>query len=134
MKPGGKVAIPSRVVMDWDWRERPVSDRGRAWYEANQEKALINIQERNSRLYTHVPALEETRKLREKLQLVSMYLFTCRESVAEDFRRRLWPKEYLRSDIHLYSFTDLQDVKSGALQKKLTHLLKHSVNHVMTCT
>ncbi|CAI2330780.1 unnamed protein product [Caenorhabditis sp. 36 PRJEB53466] len=134
MKPGGKVSIPARVVMDWDWRERAVSDRGRAWYEANQEKALINVKERNPRLYSHVPALEETRKLREKLHLVSMYLFTCRESVAEDFRRRLWPKEYLRSDVDLYSFADLMDVKSGAMQRRLNHLLKHSMNHVMACT
>ncbi|EFO91348.1 hypothetical protein CRE_11841 [Caenorhabditis remanei] len=134
MKTGGKVSIPARVVMDWDWRERAVSDRGRAWYEANQEKALINIKTSNPRLYSHVPALEETRKLREKLHLVSMYLFTCRESVAEDFRRRLWPKEYLRSDIDLYSFADLMDVKSGSLQRRLKNLLKHSMNHVMACT
>ncbi|CCO25899.1 RUN domain-containing protein [Caenorhabditis elegans] len=134
MKSGGKVSIPARVVMDWDWRERAVSDRGRAWYEANQEKALINIKTTNSRLYAHAPALEETRKLREKLQLVSMYLFTCRESVSEDFRRRLWPKEYLRSEIDVYSFADLIDVKSGALQRRLNSLLKHSINHVMTCT
>uniref|UniRef100_A0A1I7TSH2 RUN domain-containing protein n=1 Tax=Caenorhabditis tropicalis TaxID=1561998 RepID=A0A1I7TSH2_9PELO len=134
MKAGGKVSIPARVVMDWDWKERAVSDRGRSWYEANQEKALINIKTTNPRLYTHVPALEETRKLREKLHLVSMYLFTCRESVADDFRRRLWPKEYLRSDIDLYSFADLMDVKSGSLQRRLNHLLKHSINHVMSCT
>ncbi|ULU07327.1 hypothetical protein L3Y34_018821 [Caenorhabditis briggsae] len=134
MKPGGKIPIPARVVMDWDWRERSVSDRGRAWYEANQEKALINIKTTNPRLYKHVPALEETRQLREKLHLVSMYLFTCRESVAEDFRRRLWPKEYLRSDIHLYSFADLIDVKSGSLLRRLKHILKHSTTHVMSCT
>lgn len=134
MKQGGKVSIPARVVMSWDWRERAVSDRGRAWYEANQEKPLINIKERNPKLYEHVPALAETRKLREKLQLVSMYLFNCRESVAEDFRRRLWPKEYLRADIDLYSFNDLVDVKSGAMQRRLNHLLKHSTSHVMNCT
>lgn len=134
MKGGGKLSIPARVVMDWDWRERIVSDRGRAWFEANQEKALINLKTTNPRLYSHVPALDETRKLREKLHLVSMYLFTCRESVAEDFRRRLWPKEYLRSDIDLYSFTDLVDVKSGSLQRRLGHILKHSISHVMSCT
>ncbi|EGT40908.1 hypothetical protein CAEBREN_01726 [Caenorhabditis brenneri] len=134
MKGGGKLSIPARVVMDWDWRERTVSDRGRAWFEANQEKALINLRTTNPRLYTHVPALTETKKIREKLHLVSMYLFTCRESVAEDFRRRLWPKEYLRSDLDLYSFSDLVDVKSGALQRRLGHILRHSISHVMSCT
>ncbi|CAI5442307.1 unnamed protein product [Caenorhabditis angaria] len=134
MKNGGRSAIPSRVLMDWDWRERLVSERGRSWIEANQEKALMNIKEKNAKLYKHVPALDETRKLREKLQYVSMYLFTCRESVAEDFRRRIWPKEYLHSEIDKYSFSDLLDVKEGSLQKKLNQLLKHAISHVMGCT
>uniref|UniRef100_A0A1I7X1B1 Transmembrane protein n=1 Tax=Heterorhabditis bacteriophora TaxID=37862 RepID=A0A1I7X1B1_HETBA len=36
--------------------------------------------------------------------IVSMYLFNCRESIAEDFRRRVWPRDYLYNNIHLYSF------------------------------
>ncbi|CAB3404234.1 unnamed protein product [Caenorhabditis bovis] len=134
MRNGGKSAIPARVLMDWDWRERLISDRGRSWIEANREKPFINVLEKNPKLYSHVSEMEATRNLREKLQFVSMYLFNCRESVAEDFRRRVWPKEYLHNDIHKYSFSDLCDVKSGSLQKKLKILLNHAVSHVMNCT
>ncbi|CAD6192559.1 unnamed protein product [Caenorhabditis auriculariae] len=134
MKPGGSSVIPSRVVGGWDWRERCISDRGRAWFESHQEKPFINIEQCNPHLYSHVPALEQVHVLREKLQSVSMYLFTCRESVADDFRRRVWPKDYLHTDIHKYSFADLMEVRNGNLCKRLTALLKHSINHVMSCT
>jgi len=32
-----------------------------------------------------------------------MYLLSCKNSVANDIRRRLWPHNHLHSDIHAYS-------------------------------
>uniref|UniRef100_A0A158PMK4 DUF4206 domain-containing protein n=1 Tax=Angiostrongylus costaricensis TaxID=334426 RepID=A0A158PMK4_ANGCS len=108
MSAGGEVAIPSRILRSWDWRPRPVSDRGRAFFEANQ-------------------------CLREKLQIASMYLFNCRESIAEDFRKRVWPRNHLYSDIHAYSVSDMILLRSGLLEKQVTGFLAHVIDHIMHC-
>ena len=77
-----------------------------------------------------------------------MYLFTCRESVAEDFKKRIWPKNYLYEQEHIYAFavclfflkrnrnSELQDLvalHNGHLESNLTGLLKYATSHVMSC-
>ena len=41
--------------------------------------------------------------LRMQLRFLKAYLFTCKQSVADDLRKQVWPKEYYYDDIHLYS-------------------------------
>jgi len=33
------------------------------------------------------------------------YLFTCKQSIAEDFRRLVWPRDYLFENKELYSLS-----------------------------
>lgn len=42
-------------------------------------------------------------ELRLQLRYLKAYLFQCERQVADEFRRRVWPREYLYDDIHLYS-------------------------------
>ncbi|KIH42625.1 hypothetical protein ANCDUO_27389, partial [Ancylostoma duodenale] len=58
MRAGGEMPIPSRVLRSWDWKQRPVSDRGRAFIEANQDNPVIRIDQHNPTLYDHVPAMK----------------------------------------------------------------------------
>ncbi|CAJ0607999.1 unnamed protein product [Cylicocyclus nassatus] len=134
MRPGGEMPIPSRVLRSWDWKPRPVSDRGRAFIEANQDTPVIRIDQHNPTLYDHVPVLRTMKMLREQLQIASMYLFNCRESIADDFRRRIWPREHLYNDIHAYSISDLLLLHNGQLEKQVRGFLKHAVDHVMHCS
>lgn len=64
---------------------------------------------------------------------MSLYLFNCRESIADDFKKRIYPRDYLYNDIHVYSFMDLQNVRAGNLEKQLNMWLKYAVSHVMGC-
>lgn len=64
-------------------------------------------------------------------------------------RKRIWPHDYWYSDIHLYSLEvcitkafdqtigvhikDLENVLSGAMEKKLNSMITHAVNHVNVC-
>ena len=41
--------------------------------------------------------------LRLQLRYLKAYMFQCDKSVADDFRKRIWPREYLYDSIHLYS-------------------------------
>ncbi|VDM78905.1 unnamed protein product [Strongylus vulgaris] len=134
MRPGGEMPIPSRVLRSWDWKPRPVSDRGRAFVEANQDTPAIRIDQHNPTLYDHVPILRTMKMLREQLQIASMYLFNCRESIADDFRRRVWPRDHLYNDIHAYSISDLFLLHNGQLEKQVRGFLKHAVDHVMHCS
>ncbi|KAE9416859.1 hypothetical protein Angca_006553, partial [Angiostrongylus cantonensis] len=133
MNAGGEVVIPSRILRSWDWRPRPVSDRGRAFFEANQDSVVFHIDQQNPTLYDHVPALKIIKCLREKLQIASMYLFNCRESIAEDFRKRVWPRNHLYSDVHAYSVSDMILLRSGLLEKQITGFLAHAIDHIMHC-
>ncbi|XGW11520.1 hypothetical protein V3C99_012758 [Haemonchus contortus] len=134
MRGGGEISIPARILRSWDWKPRAVSDRGRAFIEANQDNAIIHIDQHNPSLYDHVPILKTMKVLREKLQIASMYLFNCRESIAEDFKRRVWPREHLYSDIHAYSISDLHQLHSGMLEKQVQGFLKHAIDHVRHCS
>ncbi|PAV59363.1 hypothetical protein WR25_21406 [Diploscapter pachys] len=130
---GGEGPIPSRVLLNWDWGCRKLSHRGRTFIDANQEKAVIDIQKVNPQLYKRIPVMANILRLREKLRLISMYLFTCRESVAEDFKKRIWPKNYLYEQEHIYAFADLVALHNGHLESNLTGLLKYAISHVMSC-
>ncbi|KAK6733114.1 hypothetical protein RB195_017090 [Necator americanus] len=134
MRAGGEMPIPSRVLRSWDWKQRPVSDRGRAFIEANQDTPIIRIDQHNPSLYEHVPVMKTIKVLREQLQIASMYLFNCRESIAEDFKRRVWPRDHLYNDINAYSISDLILLHNGQLEKQVRGFLKHAVDHVMHCS
>ena len=54
--------------------------------------------------FIHNPfSLFIAQELRLQLRFIKAYLFTCKQSVADELRRQVWPKEYLYDDIHLYS-------------------------------
>ncbi|KAK6040655.1 hypothetical protein COOONC_21841 [Cooperia oncophora] len=58
MRAGGEMPVPARILRSWDWKPRTVSDRGRAFIEANQDNVLVHIDLHNPSLYDHVPLLK----------------------------------------------------------------------------
>lgn len=77
--------------------------------------------------------MQNVLRLREQLSYIAGYLLTCKESVAEDLRKRLWPKEYLYTDVHLYSINDLLNAASGVLGKHVRSVIDFAVKHVGDC-
>lgn len=47
--------------------------------------------------------LLKSQVLRSQLQHLKGFIFTCKDPIAEEVRRRIWPREYLWDDIHQYS-------------------------------
>ncbi|XP_045020358.1 pleckstrin homology domain-containing family M member 3-like [Bubalus bubalis] len=64
-------------------------------------------------LYGHAEPLATVVRLWQRLKSLRAYLFSCRAAVAEDLRRRIFPREYLLQQIHLYSLADLQQVSAS---------------------
>ncbi|XP_068804198.1 pleckstrin homology domain-containing family M member 3 isoform X2 [Struthio camelus] len=110
--------IPARLVHNWDTSKYKVSKQAKEFLEYVYEEPLIDIQQENPMLYQHVEPLATVVRLRQQLKSLRAYLFSCRAAVAEDLRRRIFPREYLLQQIHLYSLSDLQQIKQEEFGKK----------------
>ncbi|CAD5215331.1 unnamed protein product [Bursaphelenchus xylophilus] len=125
--------IPARIMFNWDHRPRAITRTAFETLQGVYEKPLFQVNEINRLLYTQAEDLDKIRRLREKLSLVSMYLLSCKQSVAEDLKRRLWPNDYLHTDIHLYSIKDLENIPTGVLERRLNTVINFAVEHVASC-
>ncbi|XP_005306130.2 pleckstrin homology domain-containing family M member 3 isoform X3 [Chrysemys picta bellii] len=126
--------IPARLVHNWDTSKYKVSKQAKEFLEYVYEEPLIDIQQENPMLYRHVEPLATVVRLRQQLRSLRAYLFSCRAAVAEDLRRRIFPREYLLQQIHLYSLADLQQVIEGKLAPFLGKVIKFATSHVYSCS
>ncbi|XP_069471697.1 pleckstrin homology domain-containing family M member 3 isoform X2 [Ambystoma mexicanum] len=126
--------IPARLVHNWDTSKHKVSKQAKEFLEYVHEEPLIDIQHENPMLYRHVEPLATVLRLRQQLKSLRAYLFSCRAVVAEDLRRRIFPREYLLQQIHLYSLADLQQVIDGKLAPFLGKVIKFATSHVYNCS
>ncbi|XP_036277429.1 pleckstrin homology domain-containing family M member 3 isoform X1 [Pipistrellus kuhlii] len=126
--------IPARLVHNWDTSKYKVSKQAKEFLEYVYEEPLIDIQQENPLLYLHAEPLATVVRLRQRLKSLRAYLFSCRAAVAEDLRRRIFPREYLLQQIHLYSLADLQQVIEGKLAPFLGKVIKFASAHVYSCS
>lgn len=126
--------IPARLLHNWDTNKHKVSKQAKEFLEFVYEEPLLDVQQLNPCLYEHCEALAAVLKLRQQLQSLRAYLFSCRATVAEDLRRRIFPREYLLQHVHLYSLADLQQVIDGKLAPFLSKVIKFASSHVYSCS
>ncbi|CAG5865865.1 pleckstrin homology domain-containing family M member 3 isoform 1-T5 [Menidia menidia] len=126
--------IPARLLHNWDTNKHKVSKQAKEFLEFVYEEPLLDIQQLNPCLYEHCEPLSTVLRLRQQLQSLRAYLFSCRATVAEDLRRRIFPREYLLQHIHLYSLADLQQVIDGKLAPFLSKVIKFASSHVLSCS
>lgn len=126
--------IPARLLHNWDTNKHKVSKQAKEFLEFVYEEPLLDIQQLNPCLYEHCEALSTVLRLRQQLQSLRAYLFSCRATIAEDLRRRIFPREYLLQHIHLYSLADLQQVIDGKLAPFLSKVIKFASSHVFSCS
>ncbi|XP_041923781.1 pleckstrin homology domain-containing family M member 3 isoform X1 [Alosa sapidissima] len=126
--------IPARLLHNWDTNRYKVSKQAKEFLEFVYEEPLLDIQQLNPCLYRHCELLATVLTLRQRLQSLRAYLFSCRAAIAEDLRRRIFPREYLLQHIHLYSMADLQQVIDGKLAPFLSKVIKFATSHVYSCS
>ncbi|XP_056145954.1 pleckstrin homology domain-containing family M member 3 [Lampris incognitus] len=126
--------IPARLIHNWDTSKHKVSKQAKEFLEFVYEEPLLDVQQLNPSLYTHCEPLSAVLCLRQQLQSLRAYLFSCRATVAEELRRRILPREYLLQHIHLYSMADLQQVIDGKLAPFLSKVIKFASSHVFSCS
>lgn len=126
--------IPSRVIQNWDFKRHKVSKYNKLFLMKIEEEPLFHIDEINAGLYDVIIELKEVKLLRLQLLYIKEYVQTCRNEVTEDFRIRLWPREYLCDDIHQYSLLDLVQVYNGQLAHHLKKVIVQFSKHIYKCT
>ncbi|GAB6019672.1 pleckstrin y domain containing, M (with RUN domain) member 1 [Chamberlinius hualienensis] len=125
--------IPARIIHNWDFKKYKVSKLATNFFQQIEDEPLVDIRQLNSHLYSISPEMKEIQLLRTQLNYLRSYLFTCRESVAEEMRRKMWPRDYMYEHIHLYSFKDLMFIQSRSLAQQLQKVVTFASKHVTDC-
>ncbi|XP_076086692.1 uncharacterized protein LOC143057290 isoform X4 [Mytilus galloprovincialis] len=125
--------IPAMLIHNWDFRKHPVAKCNYKFLQDAEDQTKIDISKVNPKLYEHVKEMEDLRVLRTQLYYLKTYLFTCKQSIADEFRQTLWPREYMYENIHLYSLSDFLQVPSGTLLTSLRKVIKFAIKHVYDC-
>ncbi|XP_077870353.1 pleckstrin homology domain-containing family M member 1-like [Saccoglossus kowalevskii] len=126
--------IPSRIIHNWDFNKHKVAKLTKLFLHQIEDEPLINIKQCNYAIYNFINDLNDVKQVRSQLTYLKAYLFTCKQSVAEELRRRVWPKEYMLDNVHLYSVTDLIQVQSGQLLPHLKKIINFAAKHVKNCS
>ncbi|XP_041479858.1 uncharacterized protein LOC121427500 isoform X2 [Lytechinus variegatus] len=128
-----EAVIPARILYSWDFRKQKVAKHTKSFLQQIEAMPLIDIAETNPSLYKAVPELEEVKGVRMQLKYLKAYLFTCKQSVAEELKKRVWPREYMLDHVHLYSMLDFNQVQTGTLSPILRKVVVFAVKHVQQC-
>eukprot|EP00064_Thunnus_orientalis_P017984 superscaffoldBa00003987_g18070 len=155
--------IPARLLHNWDTSKHKVSKQAKEFLEFVYEEPLLDVQQLNPCLYEHCEPLSTVLRLRQQLQSLRAYLFSCRATVAEDLRRRLGciliktlvlpsrpqtstshteraasspAAARLRQDSCRYCSSSLSslDVIDGKLAPFLSKVIKFASSHVFSCS
>lgn len=129
-------ATPARIVHNWDFEPRPVSQATKQYLLLMQRKPVINIDAINPKLFAIVQELVEVAEHRANIMLMKKYLTVCRIASEEKLLLHLISRQHFVDSSHLYSLQDLMDVKSGALTNflnRVTDLFKDHIHNCVLC-
>ncbi|PRD23393.1 UNVERIFIED_CONTAM: Plekhm3 [Trichonephila clavipes] len=126
------ICIPARMIHNWDFKKYLVSKRVKMFISHIERDPLLDISVLNPAIYA-IKEMGELRLLRTQLTYLKSYIFMCKKAVVEDFRKKIWPREYLYEHVHLYSITDMQEIASGVLAETLQKAIAFARKHVRGC-
>ncbi|XP_072255817.1 protein associated with UVRAG as autophagy enhancer [Pyxicephalus adspersus] len=126
--------IPGRIISKWNFSKYYVSNVAKSIVDKIWESHQFNIQTENPELYNKVKDLNRVREVQEQLMHVKRLLTTCRfaedDEVMEAFEE---VPSHLTQELHLFTLSDLYNVKQKTLLPLLRELLATTVAHVDSC-
>lgn len=130
---GEEWVVPARILFNWDFKRYSVSKKAATFLLEIQYHPLLDLKTLNPCLYLTVDEVSELQKLRNELNLLRHYLFTCREPIIKELQKMVWPREYLYEHVHLYSISDLLQIPNGILAQQLKQVVTFARKHVYNC-
>ncbi|XP_071945942.1 pleckstrin homology domain-containing family M member 1-like isoform X2 [Antedon mediterranea] len=125
--------IPAKVLHNWDFRKHKVASYTKTFLQQVESFPLIDVSFSNPSLYDAITEVQDIKVLRNQLKYLKAYLFTCKQSTAEELKKKVWPREYMLDHAHLYSVQDFHQVQSGQLAKDLKRVINWAAKHVYNC-
>lgn len=126
--------IPARVVHNWDFVPRKIGRASFQEYNILYEKAVINLEERNPKLFVFVQKLSAVKKLREHLCHMRKYLIECRIATGEKLlETNIGTKRHLIQTSEMYSLADLVAVESETMADFLHKVFHVFERHIRNC-
>lgn len=124
---------PARIVHNWDFEQRAVSQASKQYLTLMFRKPVINLKKTNDKLFAVVQELNQVQQGREKLMEMKRYLTVCRIASEKKLLLELAPRQHFVDDADHYSLQDLVDVRSGELGTFLTGILDAYSRHIISC-
>lgn len=113
--------IPARIILNWDFRPRPVSRRAKEALAILHRRPLIDLQRVNPRLSAHVEEVLDFTRLRQSLIKMNTFLKMCRvASSLPNLTGAISKRPHLCESGRLVSIQDLVDIHAGTLTGKPT--------------
>ncbi|CAH1980518.1 unnamed protein product [Acanthoscelides obtectus] len=128
-----QIPVPARIIHNWDFKAYPVSKRGSKYIDEIKDCPVIDFKVLNPYIYSVVEEMAQLQTLRNQLNFLRAYLYTCREPVIEQLQKMMWPREYMYEHIHQYSIMDLADITNGVLAQQLQKVVTFGKDHVANC-
>lgn len=129
-----EVIIPARVFLNGDWSKRKVCRAVHQFFREIEVDPSLDAIQFDRNIYSFQREFSALLTVRSQLQHLSAFLLTCRTAdVGEEFRKRIYGKEYLYNHQHTYSLADLPLIQSGQLLQQLTKLFQFGKQHVAAC-
>lgn len=114
--------VPARVIHNWDFRNRPVSQRAKETLAILHDRPTIDLQQCNPLLLNHVEEVLEFSRLRKEIKQMTRFLKQCRFASAEPkLLDALADRPYLYKTENMYSIRDLVELKDGSLLAAAQH-------------
>ena len=124
---------PARIVHNWDFEPRPVSQATKQYLFLMLKKPVINLKRSNEKLFAVVGELGQVQRGREALMEMKRYLSVCRIAAEKRLLLRLESRQHFVDDPDHYSLQDLIDVRGGDLGKFVDNVLKLFSGHIKSC-
>lgn len=94
---------------------------------------MIDIEQRNPKLFIYVQNLSLVKKLRTNLNDMRRYLCECRIANASKILDAIGGRRHLIQNINMYSIFDLIEVDNGAIVEFLNRIFSTYEQHIRNC-
>jgi hypothetical protein len=127
------IPIPARIIHNWDFKPYPVSQKAFNYINEIKDHPTIDFKVSNPYVYGIVEEMAQLQILRNQLNFLRAYLYTCREPIIEQLQKQMWPREYMYEHVHQYSISDLSEISDGTLAQHLQSVVNFGKEHVVGC-
>lgn len=126
--------IPSNIIHNFDFEQKPVSRQALQEINLFYERPVIKLEELNPKLFAFNHQLGATKARRMQLHEMKRYMDVCKFAVNEKLINNVMNgRRYLIEGTEYYSIYDLVCVENCSMEEYLKSVISTFKNHVNKC-